>query len=271
MVPPQHKEVLRVLDFVCEKKAYCLERLLATVDVISQEQVVRLWREAAVFEQSEQIVILAVYITCAKTTPGGLCQPDRPTFSHKTGNVPHILMGASNSRRMGWLIKISLAFVQRYFISYSCSCTGLPGRFPRTVTWSGEARGTARGAVGGQLTFKKTVDDRVKIDLRCSIRHVYVSSLGVVKGLGGLGWSCGSSKIIQTVDGLSVAETGWRGGEGREGERCERRGYDCTNTGSFAAATLKRNESGVGGQPAANAWMSRKSARLRKRVSGGLQ
>lgn len=131
--------------------------------------------------------------------------------------------------------------------------------------------GTAGGAVGGQLTFKKTVDDRVKIDLRCSIRHVYVSSLGVVKGLGGLGWSCGSSKIIQTRDGLSVAETGWRGGAGREGERCERRGYDCTNTGSFAAATLKRNESGVGGQPAANAWMSRKSARLRKRVSGGLQ
>ena len=70
MIAPQHKEVLRVLDFVCEKKAYCLERLLATVDVISQEQVVRLWREAAVFEQSEQIVILAVYITYAKTMPG---------------------------------------------------------------------------------------------------------------------------------------------------------------------------------------------------------
>lgn len=47
-------------------------------------------------------------------------------------HIPHILMGASSSSRMGWLIKISLAFVHRYFISYSCSCTGFPGRLPRT-------------------------------------------------------------------------------------------------------------------------------------------
>ena len=41
-------------------------------------------------------------------------------------------MGASNSSRMGWLMKISRAFVHRYFISYSWSWTGFPGRLPRT-------------------------------------------------------------------------------------------------------------------------------------------
>jgi hypothetical protein len=29
-------------------------------------------------------------------------------------------------------MKISRALVQRYLISYSCSCTALPGRLPRT-------------------------------------------------------------------------------------------------------------------------------------------
>lgn len=46
---------------------------------------------------------------------------------------PQILMGASSSNKIGWFMKISRAFVQRYLISYSCSCTGLPGRLPRTV------------------------------------------------------------------------------------------------------------------------------------------
>lgn len=41
-------------------------------------------------------------------------------------------MGASSSSRMGWFMKISRAFVHRYLISYSCSCTGFPGRLPRT-------------------------------------------------------------------------------------------------------------------------------------------
>jgi hypothetical protein len=63
---------------------------------------------------------------------GGVCQVlgyDETTIE----DLPHILMGASSSRRMGWLIKMSLAFVQRYLISYSWSWTGFPGRLPRTA------------------------------------------------------------------------------------------------------------------------------------------
>lgn len=52
--------------------------------------------------------------------------------SRKQKHVPHILIGASSSSKMGWLMNISRAFVHRYLISYSCSCTGFPGRFPRT-------------------------------------------------------------------------------------------------------------------------------------------
>lgn len=54
---------------------------------------------------------------------------------------PQILMGASNSNRIGWFMKISRAFVQRYLISYSCNCTGLPGRFPRTAEKKAEKNG----------------------------------------------------------------------------------------------------------------------------------
>jgi hypothetical protein len=46
--------------------------------------------------------------------------------------IPHIFRGASSSRRMGWLMNISRAFVQRNRISYSASWTCLPGRLPRT-------------------------------------------------------------------------------------------------------------------------------------------
>ena len=60
VVPPQHEEVLRVLDLVRQQEADRLERLFATVHVIAQEQVVRFWREPAVLEQAQQVVILPV-------------------------------------------------------------------------------------------------------------------------------------------------------------------------------------------------------------------
>ena len=62
VVPPQHEEVLRVLDLVRKEEANGLEGLLPAVHVITQEEVVRLGREAAVLEQSEQVVVLAVDI-----------------------------------------------------------------------------------------------------------------------------------------------------------------------------------------------------------------
>ena len=46
--------------------------------------------------------------------------------------LPHILRGASNSSRIGWLRKSSLDLRHRPRISASVNCTFLPGRVPRT-------------------------------------------------------------------------------------------------------------------------------------------
>ena len=52
---------------------------------------------------------------------------------HQQENSPQIFKGASNSNKIGWLRKISLDFKQRPLISFSVSCTFLPGRDPRTA------------------------------------------------------------------------------------------------------------------------------------------
>jgi hypothetical protein len=63
VVTTQNEEVLGVLDLVREEQADGLERLLTTVDVVTEEKVVGLWGETAVFEQTEEIVVLTVDIT----------------------------------------------------------------------------------------------------------------------------------------------------------------------------------------------------------------
>lgn len=60
MIATQNEEVLGILDLVCQEKADGLERLFATVDVVTKEQVVRLWGETAVFEQTEEVIVLTV-------------------------------------------------------------------------------------------------------------------------------------------------------------------------------------------------------------------
>ena len=66
MVASEQEKVLRILDFVGQQQADRLQRLLSSIDIISKEEVVGLWREAAVLEQTQQVVVLAVNITCRK-------------------------------------------------------------------------------------------------------------------------------------------------------------------------------------------------------------
>lgn len=63
VVATEDEEVLGVFDLVGEEKADGFQGLLATVDVVSEEKVVGLWREATVFEQTQKIVVLTVNIT----------------------------------------------------------------------------------------------------------------------------------------------------------------------------------------------------------------
>ena len=60
VVATQNEEVFRVLDLVGEKEADCLQRLLASVDIVAEEEVVGFRWEATIFEQAEQVVILAM-------------------------------------------------------------------------------------------------------------------------------------------------------------------------------------------------------------------
>lgn len=60
MVATQDEEVFGVLDLVGQQQADGLERLLSTVDVVTEEEVVGLRGEAAVLEQPQQVVVLAV-------------------------------------------------------------------------------------------------------------------------------------------------------------------------------------------------------------------
>jgi hypothetical protein len=63
VVTAEDEKVLGVLDLVCEQQADGLQGLLATVDIVAEEEVVGLGGEAAILEQSEQIIVLAVDIS----------------------------------------------------------------------------------------------------------------------------------------------------------------------------------------------------------------
>ena len=103
VVATKNEEVLGVLDLVGQKQADGLERLLATVDVVTEEEVVGLGREAAVFEETEEIVVLAVNITADLLSAAELVsavdgkRPDLPGRARDDVT----LMGASNSSSMG--------------------------------------------------------------------------------------------------------------------------------------------------------------------------
>lgn len=52
MVAPEKKEISGVLYFVSQKQANDLERVFASIDIISQKQIIRFGRILAVIKQS---------------------------------------------------------------------------------------------------------------------------------------------------------------------------------------------------------------------------
>lgn len=63
VVATENEEVFRILDLVGEQDADRLEGLLATVNVVTKENVIRLGRKATVFEKAKQIVVLSMDVT----------------------------------------------------------------------------------------------------------------------------------------------------------------------------------------------------------------
>ena len=100
MVPAQQEEVLGVLDLVGQQQADGLQGLLASVHVVAQEQVVALGREASVFKQPKQVVVLAVDVAC-----GGRQRVSSlvATAAGKL-NVQRGGGGSGSGGRAGWLV-----------------------------------------------------------------------------------------------------------------------------------------------------------------------
>lgn len=63
VISPQQKEVLRIFDFVCEQQTDGLQALLASINVVTKEQVVSLRWKPSVLEESQQICVLPMDVT----------------------------------------------------------------------------------------------------------------------------------------------------------------------------------------------------------------
>src|SRR5277367_1927170 len=77
MVSTENEEILRIFDLVCQEQAYCLKRLFASIHVIAKEEVVCLGWEAAVLEQAQKIIVLAMDIA---TDLGGKLESNLPRW-----------------------------------------------------------------------------------------------------------------------------------------------------------------------------------------------
>ena len=63
MVAAKDEEVLRVLDFVSQEQTDGLERLLSSIHIVAEKDVVGFGGESAVFKQTEEVVVLTVDVT----------------------------------------------------------------------------------------------------------------------------------------------------------------------------------------------------------------
>ena len=63
VVSTKNEKVFGVLDLVSQQQADCLQRLLATIHVVAEEQIVGLWGESTVLKQAQQVIVLTVNIT----------------------------------------------------------------------------------------------------------------------------------------------------------------------------------------------------------------
>ena len=63
VVSTKNEEILGVFDLVCEKEAYSFKGLLPSIYVVTEEKIIRFWWEAAVLEEAEEVVVLAVDIS----------------------------------------------------------------------------------------------------------------------------------------------------------------------------------------------------------------
>lgn len=62
VITTENEKVLGILDLVCQQQTDGLERLLAAIYVVAEEEVVGLWWKASVLEETQEVVVLAVNV-----------------------------------------------------------------------------------------------------------------------------------------------------------------------------------------------------------------
>jgi len=68
VVAAKDEKVFGVLDLVCEEKTNRLERLLASIDIVAEKEVVCFWGKAAILEQTEEVIVLPVDVACMRSS-----------------------------------------------------------------------------------------------------------------------------------------------------------------------------------------------------------
>lgn len=63
MVPPEQEEIFWVFDLVGEQQTDGFQRLLPSVHIIAQEEIIGFRREASILEEPQQICVLPMNIT----------------------------------------------------------------------------------------------------------------------------------------------------------------------------------------------------------------
>lgn len=63
MITSQEEEIFRIFDFVSKEQANDLQVLLASINIVSKEEIVWFWRESSNFKYSEQINILSMDVS----------------------------------------------------------------------------------------------------------------------------------------------------------------------------------------------------------------
>jgi len=66
VISTKNEEVFRIFDFVGKEQTDSFQGLFSSIDVIAQEQVIGFWREATALKKSEEVVILAMNVTCGR-------------------------------------------------------------------------------------------------------------------------------------------------------------------------------------------------------------
>lgn len=99
MITSQDEEVLGILDFVRQQQTDRFQALLSSIYIIAQKQIVRLRRELSILEQTQQIIVLAMNISCKSLRSFPITNDTIHKIIPTTFHFSHITSPQSQTKR----------------------------------------------------------------------------------------------------------------------------------------------------------------------------